>query len=302
MALTETWPRRLHPVTLVVALAAPVGRRRRGLAAIFCVLLGAGSASALALDLADIVGGGDGTGNGTAAGINIATGGFTPTQATSIPWVNNTFASATHPFVDGVFIPDGGPGGSTAITISSTGLQINGISDSFGFNGDDTNHTWDHLWNGNNTGVSTTLVGAILGAHANKGITFDLDAIEGANPGMEVLSANLTAAMGSSVSGDADYYVFLDGALVASTHLGTSQADTVVPFGSLVVLPAQRFLTLVTSSNGMINSDWSFWLDPTVTLSVPEPGLASLFFMACLAFRRGVSILKPGKGRRCRSD
>ncbi|MCP5056628.1 MAG: hypothetical protein GY937_07840 [bacterium] len=262
---------------------------RMSLLALLTFMLTASGAGSLTLDLADMVGGGDGTGTGTAdSGINLTTGAATTGHSNELSAPTNTYVTAAgNAFVDGVFVPDGGAGGTAVIAVSSTGTTATGISDSTGFGGFDPNHTWDHPWNGDNALVSTTLTGTVLGAHANKGITFDLDAIEAANPGLQVTSASLTAAMGTNAGGLVDYYAFLDGSLAGSTTIGPNQSNTTSALGSINILPGQRFLTLVTSSAGEINNDWSFWLDPTIELLVPEPSLTMLLGAAGLCLIGG---------------
>ena len=113
-----------------------------------------------------------------------------------------------------------------------------------------------------------------MGAHANKGITFDLDAIE-ANYGQLATSYDMLAATGSDAGANADYYLFIDGVLEHSVSL--SGADQSFNFsGSLD--PSDRFLTLITSANGTLHADWSYWIDSTVTVqAIPEPSSAVLF-------------------------
>lgn len=214
------------------------------------------------IDLADIVGGGDGSGNGSNAGINMETGDATTDhQGLLSGFPENQFVTSSNPFVDGVFIPDGGVGGSEIIQVSSTGLTVDGISDSTGFIFDDSIHSWDHIWNGNNLSTSTTLEGPRIGVHANKGITFDLDAIESA-AGEALASYTITAATANSGVAAPDFYLFIDGVLQHSVSL--SGADQTMVFtGSLE--SSDRFLTLVCSSNGRINSQWANWINPTIT-------------------------------------
>jgi hypothetical protein len=220
------------------------------------------SRAVLPLDLADMVGGGDGTGSGISAGIETATGAPTATQRGGIAGgpVNTFRTVAANPFIDGVFVPDGGPAADTPIPISSTGLTAVGVSDTNGA-------SWDEIWNGDNTGVSggpaTT---SRIGMHASKGITFDLDAIEAANPGKSAATFRTIAATGNCTNASTDMYVLLDGSIVDATSLnGSNQGSTrTVPIGA-----ANRFLTLITSSRGSDNCDWSFFGNPTLELVDP---------------------------------
>jgi hypothetical protein len=233
------------------------------LAILACTLVFAGDAGALTIDLADIVGGGDGTGTGGDAGVDVTDGSTTTTHAGPIDAPTNTFVPAANPLIDGVVIPDGGPGGSAAVPISSTGLTATGISDSTEL----VSHTWDHVWNGTNLGTTTNWVGAVLGMYANKGVTFDLAAITAAHGGLVPDSFDATPITGTSAAAQVDFYAFADGVLIASASLAGE--DQFAPgFESPIPFDA-RFLTLVTSSDGLNSGDWSAFLNPTLKLVPP---------------------------------
>jgi len=228
---------------------------------------------ATVLDLADIVGGGDGTGTGAAQGIDLNTGLVALAPTTFVFFadnvVNYVFVPAL-PFVDGVFNPDGGAG---AVTLNSSGDTYLGMADI-------SPESWDHVWNGpihqgSNLldGVDYTAPGrSMIGFHANKGLTFDLDAIEAVNVGLQAV--NLSAVIGlddvAGPLGSVDYWVFVDGDL-GFVRLGVSGAHAAEPIN--VPIPAgARFLTLaVTDSGGNIAYDHSVFGDPRLTLAVPLP-------------------------------
>ena len=234
----------------------------------------------LVLDLADVVGGGDGTGTGTDSGIDIETGLAISIHASYLNVPTNFFVTSANPFVDGVFVPDG-DSGTASFQVTSTGITVSGVSDTA------SSPTWDHIWNGNNNGVSTNFSGPIIGAHASKGITFDLNAMEAANPGMDALSYDITAGTGLISGAQVDFYLFVDGNLAHSVSLdGSDQSFNFA--GSFN--QSDRFLTLITSPRGVINQDWSVWSNPSVTLgtAVPEPASVAILFagMATLFIRR----------------
>ena len=239
-------------------------------------LLAPAARADVVIDLADIVGGGDGTGTGGNQGINLVNGGVQNSHSGAFFRTPNVFVPSGNPFVDGVFVPDGGVAGVNSITVSSTGITVSGVSNWQGSVFINQN-TYDHLWNGHNLAVGSSLTGSIIGAHANKGITFDIDAIEAANPGTIATSFDVTAALGNTNVGVAQLYAYVDGTLINQVILGPNAANTAVPFGSVPLGPDDRFLTLLTSSRGDIQADWSFWLDPTITLQqansnvIPEP-------------------------------
>jgi hypothetical protein len=242
------------------------------------------------LNLAGIVGGGNGIGNGTAgAGINILDGGNSAPLTGYITAPVNSFVLSANPFVDGVFVPDGVVGVSNAsIVVSSTGLTVTNISNGLPSGG---SNTWDHFRNGNNNGVTNGFSGPVIGAHANKGITFDLNAMETFHSG-QASSYNITAGTGRATTASVDFYLFVDGMLKNSISLnGANQSQNFL--GTLN--STDRFLTLITSSRSDFGGDHSLWVNPTVTLSsvaaVPEPSSVVIVMLLgaatfALRFRR----------------
>lgn len=259
---------------MTYALALPV-----------CLGLGTAAVGTTTLDLADVVGGGDGTGTGSVQAIDITDGSITTTHVGAIGAAANTlFGVATNPFVDGVFNPDGGVGAAAAIPVSSTGVTVTGISDTEG-------ETYDHIWaNEDPLLVSTALsFTSFIGVHASKGITFDLDAIEAANPGMQATQFDMLAAMGSGSGineiGDVDFYIVVDGVIMDSVNLVNLNGDSSAPLTTSIDAD-DRFLTLIASSNGRFFNDWSYFADPTLTLEVPEPGSLALLGLGSFALLR----------------
>ncbi|MBB76055.1 MAG: hypothetical protein CMJ75_16230 [Planctomycetaceae bacterium] len=105
---------------------------------------------------------------------------------------------------------------------------------------------------------------SVLGLHASKGITFDLAAVRRAHPGARVARFDGVAALGyyQSGAGDANWYVFVDGEQRAGGRLLSNQFARI----EMELPAAARFLTLVTSSNGTMNTDWTFFGNPRVLL------------------------------------
>ncbi|NQT51631.1 NPCBM/NEW2 domain-containing protein [bacterium] len=212
------------------------------------------------LDLADIVGGGDGRGNGTPGG--------------SITPPSTGFATHAYPFVDGTFAPAGTgvtPISSTGLTYDFSALQSGDTPYSSFFNGvggisDPYNTT---------TGVGdfTQDGRSILSAHAPKGITFDLEAMGAAQPGISF--DYFTAIVGDSRTnggGSISYFVLLDGAPAVVGELLTNSEEFLwvdIPRGA-------RFLSLVmTDSGDNRGSDHAYWVDPFLHFT-PEPGTLTL--------------------------
>ncbi len=227
------------------------------------------------IDLADVVGGGDGSlpGTGSASGIDssdgaVGTGGaggnFDPVTA-------GDYYAVSYAFVDGVFVPNGSLGSQVVSTTRLTAGMAGAAdaSSSFGswFNGvgaiDDPSSI------GGLPAFSTDPANhSLLSAHAQKGITFDLVAIEAANGNRQV--QRFTTTVGDSrqkVAGSVSYRILVDGALRAS---GSGLTDT-EDFIDLAIAPGERFLTLVMGNAADGNgSDHGYFGDPFLQLE--EPG------------------------------
>ncbi len=132
------------------------------------------------LNLADIVGGGNGLGTGTyrnaidPRNAKVQTRDFGKLGNV----VTNQFSPSDFEFIDGVFIPDG-EDGKAEIPVSSTGITITGLPKTSG-------DAWDMIRNGPVASQHSPELGGIdftkdghslLGLHANAGITFDVAAI-----------------------------------------------------------------------------------------------------------------------------
>jgi hypothetical protein len=219
------------------------------------------------IDLADIVGGGDGSfpGTGSASGINAASGavGLGAVGGNFTPSPTGGYFSVSYPFVDGVFVPNGSFGPQP---ITSAGHTFN-----FAGTGN-TEVSYGHWFNGvgpiDNPSLASNLPNwsgdpsahSLLSAHAQKGITFDLDAIEAAHGGRQIVA--FTAVAGDSrpkPAGDVGILVLVDG-VERFRQLGMVNTETAI---DLRLLPGDRFLTLVaTNSGGGNNSDHAYFGDP----------------------------------------
>ncbi len=226
------------------------------------------------INLADIVGGGNGHGTGALdQGIDLATGEASRGPATS--W-NISRQSRFRPLpqfrgIDGVFVPNGARG---PVVISSTGLTFaqcpatNGIfyggpANSGKVRPMDTQRVYTARLNGINYGNARH---PALYLHPNAGITFDLDRIRKDNPGAPI--TRFTAVCGISMdaplsrTSPADVWVLLDG--VVRLHLqypvGRNTTETV----DVPIDPQTRFLTLATTCPGNQTQSfcWVFLGDP----------------------------------------
>jgi hypothetical protein len=243
------------------------------------------------VNLADIVGGGNGLGTGTLGhGIDPSTGGTAPPALFQISQPNNTnaFHSSTVNFVNGVFIPDGG---AASVTLDSAGHAYSGFPNT------DSN-SWDLIKDGPNQNSGTTLnsvdynsgSNSMIGLHANKGISFDLQQIEAANPTLSLNYFTAFAGMSHFAPGfgygTADWWVFVDGVLKQS------EVNTPGGVGFAIAVPitsADHFLTLVSTDHGdVFLNDQVIFGNPQLQ-TVPEPSafvLSGLGALGILAVAR----------------
>jgi hypothetical protein len=229
------------------------------------------------VDLADLVGGGNGTlpGTGSFSGIQAANGAVNQGSAGGLVGeaVPGSYYAVAYDTVDGVFVPNGSLG---AQVISSSGLVYDFAGSA------DTDGSWGPFINGpgpiddpsNGGGLAVNFGGdpdnhSMIGAHAQKGITFDIDAIETLFDGQEV--TNFTCIAGDSrpkPGGLVDILILLDGHLVAS---GIDLVNNEFAI-DVMIKTTNRFLTLVcTSSGNTINSDHGYFGDPFLQLEPTGP-------------------------------
>ena len=218
------------------------------------------SAQQTVFDLADAAVGGDGTFPGTGSAIEYPINGalaFLP--------------QATHPFVDGVFVPRS----AGVTTLSTTGLtfdfspSVGGISQSGAVTNGGPGNGAIGINDPSGLGGNPDYTGdpnrmSLLAAHASVGITFDLDAIRAAWPWFD----RFTATAGGSCHGATGYFVLVDGVVRASgIDLKSNQFHALdVPLD-----PSARFLTLATtdSNQGTINCAHAYFGNPHLMLTDP---------------------------------
>ena len=229
------------------------------------------------VDLADIVGGGDGSGNGVkGAGIDPRSG--IARDRTPLSFLEGIEANrpvpGPSPLVAAVLVPDG----SGPVRFTVDGDPIDGIPAT-------ARQGWDAIRNGPlNAQASTTTAGidhataghAILGLHANAAITFDLAAIRARHPATSRRFRAVVAYGGRAEPASAGFAVYLDGVQMATGRL--DQASPGEPLD--ILLPDQaRHLTLVATDGGDgIGHDQIWFGDPriegTPSRPVDEPALA----------------------------
>ncbi len=246
-------------------------------------------ASTDVVDLADIVGGGNGSrpGTGSERGIDAATGEELPGTGAGdhTPAVPGGYYPVAHPLIDGVFVPNGTlVAGQPVTTTGLTAIINSGDGDpspGYWFNGGGLLGDPSKVNYSSTTSfylpryVEEPLTHSVLAAMTQKGITFDLNAIEAARGGRQVTAFTAVAADSRMQSGGTvAALVFVDGVerfrqagISASGISGTEQViDLIIP-------PDARFLTLVmTNSDGNNASDHGFFADPFLHLEPAAGG------------------------------
>ena len=241
------------------------------------------------LDLADIVGGGNGFGTGTiGSAIDPRTGEkFLLSDVTEwgpFDGTNSYSPVLWSEFIDGVFVPDGENG---AIPVSSSG-------DKFVDCPNTENMFWAGISNGGrlpepleepakalqfDDSVYGTKMRPGVFMHSNLGITFDLAAIRKANPDVKFTEFRADCGICDNGPGRlpyADFWVIVDGKLCFSKREVTTGTvhKIVVPIDE-----RDRYLTLVTTDGGKkvcfkledglpipFDSDWCIFAHPELMI------------------------------------
>lgn len=232
------------------------------------------------LKLADYVGGGNGFGTGLLNyGIHPVTGESGVATTANRPAGNTYMRLPRHPFVDGVFVPNG----KDKQEISSRGHVFQECPVTQG------NYFMEVI----NTpalldGQVMTLNGIpyntrenpCLFLHANIGITFDLDAIRSRVPGASIVSFQSQVGISETALRDpnADFWVLVDGELrYRKEHV---QQKGLLDMLRIELSDTDRFLTLVVTDGGdpgarelpsgfirqSIDCDWGVFADPVLIL------------------------------------
>jgi hypothetical protein len=224
------------------------------------------------LNLADIVGGGNGRGTGTLErGIDLGTGQAFKGPATTIRRARRNEFRPTPQLrgVDGVFVPNGALGpvviSSTGLTFSecprTTGSYYGGPANSGKFFDIPSRQT--HTVRLDGVSFSTSAHPALT-LHPNAGITFDLDRIRQDNPDIPI--DRFTAVCGIPKDlpqrqfSSADVWVLLDG--VVRLHLQYPAERNVIEKVDVPISTGTRFLTLVATCSGRADYSWIFFGDP----------------------------------------
>lgn len=202
------------------------------------------------IDLADIVGGGNGLGTGTyRQGIDARTAKVQTRDFGKLGnVVTNQFVASDFEFVDGVFIPNGA--NEPSVQVSSTGIEVTGLPATSG-------DAWDMIRNGPVASQHSPELGGIdftkdghslLGIHANAGITFDLKKIRDATSLGKLRFVAQLGYFGAGGSFQAGAWVYVDGEQVAGFEKLKRQ-DGLQPL-DLELDESKQFLTLIATDGG----------------------------------------------------
>jgi hypothetical protein len=224
------------------------------------------------LNLADIVGGGNGRGSGKSdRGIDLGTGQASKHPPTKIKRARQNVFHPTPQFrgIDGVFVPNGAMG---QVVISSTGLTFSKCPRTMGsYYGGPANSgkffdiPSKQIYKARLNGISFgTPRHPALNLHPNAGITFNLDQLRQDNPNIRI--ERFTAVCGipkdlpQTQFSAADVWVLLDG--VVTLHLRYPVERNVIEKVDVPIPAETKFLTLVTTCSGRADYSWIFFGDP----------------------------------------
>ncbi len=224
------------------------------------------------LNLADIVGGGNGRGTGTLdQGIDLGTGQIFKHPIKDILQAQHNRFRLTPQFrgIDGVFVPNRAYG---PVLISSTGLTFSECPRTAGsYFGGPANggkffdllsqQTYTVRLNGVSFG---TFRHPALSLHSNAGITFDLDQIRRDNPDIQIdhfiAVCGILKDLPHTRFSSADVWILLDG--VVCLHLRHSLERYAIEKVDVPITDQTRFLTLVTTCPERADYSWIIFGDP----------------------------------------
>lgn len=234
------------------------------------------------LDLADMVGGGNGLGTGVLGrALYLSKNNTSFRRQPKVRAGSGFVGIELLPFIDGIFVPDGS---KPPTTITSTGLVFQDCPDTDGtyYDGIVCGALFDDLkiHTGHLAGhVYETPEHPSIGAHANVGITFDLDSIRASISNS--LISRFQAHCGISetladIQEEKDYaqvkvtfWVLVDGRIEYSRELGTDpfESDQI----NIPLNPGDRFLTLITTTPQENLYCWSMFAEPALELERKDP-------------------------------
>ena len=264
------------------------------------------------LDLVNVVAGGDGFSGRRNRGIDPTSGRIVDRLPETVAGFNLVGDGVYHrveglPLVDGVFIP---VGDNTPVQIDSAGHAFDGFLAS-------DNRTYGYIWPASvipavYAPMSTQLGSvnyaspghALLELLANKGITFDLEAIRRANSDYRLLRFRAVAGNTGLASSPGEYvyadiWVFVDGK--PQFHRREVNRNNGAMPVDIAIGPHDRFLTLVATDGGNGRAwDWTMFGDPRLELvgyshAMGEPNAASNSGVAGAVAAPSPAVMSPAR-------
>jgi cytochrome c553 len=228
------------------------------------------------ISLADLVGGGNGYGTGTlGAGIDASTGAMrNPNEKKGFldGVVANRLNTTNFPWIDSVFVPDGGT--MARLAISQAGTVAQGIPST-------DSKVWDAIRNGPvNSQFSTNLGGiecappgrSMLSLHANAGITFRLQkepleelrkSNDGSTGGAGIVFTAMVGYFGETASNGADVYVLVDDQVVFR-HVGLGRNEGLQNIRHELPEGASTLTLIATDGGNGIGHDQICFIDASL--------------------------------------
>lgn len=243
-------------------------------------------------DLADTIGGGNGTLPGTGSATSFPNNG----GAVFLPQAGNTF-------VDGIFVPL--PSGPTQINSSGATFDFSPFVATSQTNGGPGNGATPWIndpsnLNGNPDYTGDPFNHSIISMHAVVGVTFDLQAILATNPNITVFNTNA----GGSCAPRCEFFVIIDGTLVAQG--GPLSGNNFTPV-SVPIPSTAGFLTLAMGdyNTASINCAHGYFGDPhlssgappcSLIMAQPVPGSIQVENIGCTPFNPYVTAYTFNQG------
>ncbi|MBI9019053.1 MAG: NPCBM/NEW2 domain-containing protein [Phycisphaerae bacterium] len=224
------------------------------------------------IDLADIVGGGNGFGSGgIGCGIDPITGTVISQKTLSARKSPGYTSVEDNPFVDGIFVPDGQKG---LVTVTSSGISYDSFIATNGlFFEEPVNVCAKNQIENQQGDTPVTMNGVVYGdgirtalsMHANLGITFDLEQLRKVMPERQLMYFNTLC--GIPDYGVNKHFTLLDVSILVDgrcvfhrDHI--KSGDLPMPI-QVSFEPGDRFLTLVVTDSGNKNYfDRAFFAEP----------------------------------------
>jgi len=215
------------------------------------------------LDLADVVGGGNGFGTGTTdQGIDVATGDKAQaTDKASLDEQGAFIMLMDQRYLDSVFSPNSRLGD---VTISGTGLvfrECPQAADCY------VGGVFNQMQS--DTDASNTPDYPVLSHQCNTGITFDLDRLRADNPGVSIQGLDTRCQISRTMQGSGktmDFWVLVDGKVRAhQQYSANKRKETPI---SVAFAANARFLTLVTTCPEKTQNCWGVFAEPLLKLAL----------------------------------